>query len=162
MDFGKILEEEALPFYEFTFNEPIQRVGLITTDDGKMGCSPDALIGLDGGLEAKCPNPDTHVKYLMADCLPEIYAPQVFVSLFVTGRKWWRFMSYRRRFPAYVTTVERDEKVNAVIEDTLLAFCERLDAGFKRLCEMNGGPPFRAAAPQPQRAFAADDSDIPT
>jgi hypothetical protein len=162
MEFGSILEEKAKPHYTFMFNEEIIPCGFATTDDGRIGCSPDGLIGDKGGIELKCPEAKTHTKYLMAGKLPDDYVLQVYGSMFVTGRAWWKFMSYRRNFPAYVTTIERDEKINAVIEDTILAFCERLDAGFKRLCEMNGGPPFRAAVPQPQRAFTADDSEIPT
>ena len=160
MDFGKILEDEAKPFYTFQFNEEIKSVGLVTTDDGKIGASPDGLIGDDGGIEIKCPEAKTHVKYLMAGKLPDDYTLQVHGSMFVTARAWWKFMSYRRKFPAYVTTIERDEKINAVISETLYAFCEKLDTGFKRLCEMNGGPPQRPIIqPQPQ-PFTADAADV--
>ena len=98
----------------------------------------------------KCPNPDAHTKYLLAGCLPEIYAPQVHFSLYVTGRKFWRFMSYRRKFPPFVTLIERDEKIMATIGDTLSVFLPRLDAAYARLCEMNGGPPNRPKTTQPQ------------
>jgi hypothetical protein len=81
--------------------------------------------------------------------------------MFVTGRAWWKFMSYRRKFPAYVTTIERDEKIMDIIGETLYAFCERLDAGYKRLCEMNGGPPARPAAQQSEPS-PEESSDIPT
>ena len=161
MDFGKILEDEAKPFYTFQLNEEIQSIGLVTTDDGKIGASPDGLIGNDGGIEIKCPEAKTHVKYLMAGKLPDEYVLQVHGSMFVTGRSWWKFMSYRRRFPEYITTIERDEKINAVIKEVLYAFCERLDAGYKRLCEMNGGPPARPAAQQPEPS-PEESSDIPT
>ena len=156
MDFGKILEEEAKPYYTFQFNEEITSVGLVTTDDGKIGASPDGLIGDDLGIEIKCPEAKTHVKYLMAGKLPDDYVLQVHGSMFVTGRPHWRFMSYRRRFPAYVTMIDRDEKINAVIEETLYAFCDRLNAGYNRLCEMNGGPPKRVSViqqPKPEAGF---------
>ena len=162
MEFGSILEEKAKPYYTFTFNEEIIPCGFATTDDGRIGCSPDGLIGESGGIEIKCPEAKTHTKYLMAGKLPDDYVLQVYGSMFVTGRAWWKFMSYRRNFPAFITMVERDEKINAVIEETLYAFCEKLDAGFKRLCEMNGGPPPRASVQQTQPAFTADDNDIPT
>jgi hypothetical protein len=143
MDFGRVLEEEAKPFYTFQFNEEITSVGIITTDDGKIGASPDGLIGDCGGIEIKCPEAKTHCKYLMAGKLPDDYVLQVHGSMFVTGRSWWKFLSYRRRFPAYATTIERDEKIMDVIGETLYAFCERLDAAYARLVEMNGGPPKR-------------------
>ena len=160
-DYGHILETEAKPFYTFQFNEEIQSVGFVTTDDGKIGASPDGLIGDDGGIEIKCCEAKTHCKYLMADKLPDDHILQVYGSLFVTGRNFWRFLSYRRKFPAYVTTIERDDKINAIISETLYAFCEKLDTGFKRLCEMNGGPPQRPIIqPQPQ-PFTADANDVP-
>ena len=160
MDFGHVLEESAKPYYTLMFDEEIIPCGFATTDDGKIGCSPDGLIGKDGGIEIKCAEAKTHTKYLMVGELPEDYVLQVHGSLFVTGRKFWRFLSYRRKFPAFVTLIERDEKINAVIEETLYAFCERLDAGFKRLCEMNGGPPNRGVV-QPKSAVADGDDIIP-
>lgn len=144
MEFGQILESEAKPYYTLMCDEEITPCGLAITDDGKIGCSPDGLINPDGGIEIKCPEAKTHVKYLMAGKLPDDYILQVHGAMFVTGRKWWKFLSYRRKFPAYMTLVERDEKINSVIYETLATFCERLDAGFKRLCDMNGGPPKRA------------------
>lgn len=158
MEFGNILEEKAKPFYTFQFNEEIMPCGFATTDDGKIGCSPDGLIGESGGIEIKCPEAKTHTKYLMAGKLPDDYVLQVHGSMFVTGRAWWKFMSFRNKFPAYITMIERDEKIMAVIEETLYTFCDKLDAGFKRLCEMNGGPPIRAAVLQPKaEAMAGDD-----
>ena len=148
MEFGKILEAEAKPFYTLQFSEEIQSVALITSDDGKVGCSPDGLIGEDGGIEIKCPEPQNHVKYLMAGNLPDDYAAQVHGCMFVTGRKWWRFMSYRRNFPPFVTTIERDDGIQSAIADALEIFIPKLDAAYNRLCEMNGGPPKRIAAPQ--------------
>jgi hypothetical protein len=140
MEFGKIREEEAIPFYEFEFNETIQRVGLLTTDDGLTGCSPDGLIGEDGGIEVKCPEPHTHAGYLLSGKLPDQYAAQVHGSMYVTGRRWWRFLSYRRHFPPLVLYIERDEKIQAIIAETLTAFLQKYQAAKRRLEEINGGP----------------------
>ena len=139
MEFGKILEEEAIPWYEFAFSETIQRVGLVTTDDGRVGCSPDGLIGEDGGIEIKCPEPHTHVNYLLAGEVPPQYLTQVHGSMFVTGRPWWKFVSYRRRFPPLVKLVERDDKIQATIKEALFGFLEKFDAAMKRMESMNGG-----------------------
>lgn len=141
MEFGKILEEEAIPYYSFEHNVEVQRVGLITDDAGQIGCSPDGLIGDDGGLEIKCPQIQTHVKYLLADCVPPEYVAQLQFSLYVTGRKYWRFMSYNRRMPALVLTVEPDPKAQAAFASVIPDFLGKLDAAWKRLCELNGGAP---------------------
>lgn len=148
-DQGNILEEEALPWFELEFGVTVDRVGLCTTDDGRIACSPDGLIGEEGGLETKCPEVHTHVGYLLAGTLPDAYAAQVHGSMFVTGRPWWKFLSYRRHFPPLLLTVERDEKIQAVLAEVLAAFLVRLDAGMARLTEINGGPPQRRALPKP-------------
>lgn len=120
---GAILESEAIPWLEFTYNLSVQRVGFITTDDSLIGCSPDGLLGEDGGLEIKCPQPVAHLKYLLAGGLPREHVAQVHGSMYVTGRRWWKFVSYSRQFPPVVVTVERDEaiiaKIDAVIGEAL-------------------------------------------
>jgi hypothetical protein len=68
------------------------------------GCTPDGLIGQDGGLQVKCPyNPANHIKYLMLQDQNDLklkehkYYVQVQTELMVTGRKWWDFVSYDPR-----------------------------------------------------------------
>lgn len=139
MELGKVLEDEAIPFYELEFSEKVDRVGFVTTDDGKVGCSPDGLIA-EGGIEIKCPRADTHVGYLLKSELPKDYAAQVHGSMYVTGAPWWKFMSYRRGFPPLVLTVFRDEKIQEQLRIALSLFLTDFDAAIKRLEEMNGGP----------------------
>jgi hypothetical protein len=141
MDNGKILEEEAKPFYTLTTGDEIQSVGFITSDDGKIGASPDGLIGDTSGIEIKCPKMETHIGYLLAGELPKHYAAQVHFSMFVTGRKTWKFMSYRRNFPPLILTVERDDKIMATIAEALELFFENLDAAMAKLVKLNGGLP---------------------
>ena len=137
MEQGQILKAEAVPWYELEHGETINRVGFCTTDDGKVGCSPDGLIGDDGGIEIKCPFADTHVRYLLAGEVPKDYAAQVHGSLWVTGRKWWRFVSYRRHFPPLVITVERDEEIMEKIGDALGAFLVLFNEALATLKERN-------------------------
>ena len=105
IDQGKILEEYAKPYYTLITNEEITNVGFIETDDGRMGCSPDGLLGEHSGIEIKCPRLETHVGYLLNGELPSEYAAQVHGSMFVTGRSEWKFMSYRRNMPPFILTV---------------------------------------------------------
>jgi len=154
MDLGKILEEEAKPFYELQYGHEITNVGFVTTDDGKIGCSPDGLIGEDGGLELKSPEAHTHVSYLLKGVVPPDYVTQVYGSMYVTDRAWWRFMSYRRRFPHLMIQVNRDEDIMGTIGECLGEFCAKLDDAYNRLCELNGGPPKRF-----QRVTSGDELD---
>lgn len=130
---GAIREEEAIPWYELEHGVTLDRVGFIESDDERCGCSPDGLIGEDGGCEIKCPEAHTHVRYLLAGKIPSEYIPQVHGSLYVTGRKWWRFLSYRRGFPPLILTVQRDEAIMAKIADALAHFYGKFDAALATL-----------------------------
>jgi hypothetical protein len=41
---GKLLEPEARRAYAFVSGHAVQTVGLVLRDDGRVGCSPDALV----------------------------------------------------------------------------------------------------------------------
>jgi YqaJ-like viral recombinase domain len=132
MQQGTLLEVEALPFFEFTYGVKLQKVGFITTDDGRLGCSPDALTE-DGGLEAKCPQPPAAAKYLLEGVLPPQYAAQVHGSMLVTGRSHWKFLSYSRQFPAFVLRVDRDEGIQTKLRAALDAFLARFDVAYAKI-----------------------------
>lgn len=133
MSQGSIMEHEALPWFAFTHDMDVQRVGFVTTDDGRIGCSPDGLIGDEGGIEIKCPSPTTHLRYWVEGVLPKEHAAQVHGSMYVTGRKWWWFLSYSRQFPAFLIRVERDEKIQAAIDEALCTFISEYDELYARL-----------------------------
>ena len=131
---GQLLEDEARGWYAMEYDDvKIRNVGFVEHDNGRCGCSPDALLGEDGGLEIKCPQPTNHVRYLLDGILPKDYAPQVHFSIYVTGAKWWRFVSYHRGYPAFVLRVERDETIMAKIDAALAAFYVRYDAAMETL-----------------------------
>jgi hypothetical protein len=140
---GRILEEEAIPWYELEYSSTVNRVGLITTDDGKVGCSPDGLLGSDTGIEIKCPAIHTHIGYLLKGEIPKEYVHQVQGSLYVTQRPFWRFVSYRRKLPALVLTVIPDEDYQMALEEALELFLVKFEHGKERLIGLNGGPPKR-------------------
>lgn len=164
MDIGTILESEAIPFYELETGQTVQRVGLITNDAGTIGCSPDGLLNDDSGIEIKCPRPETHVKYLLNGTLPKEYAPQVYGAMLVTGRPRWVFMSYCRRFPAFILTVERDEEIIRTLDESIGDFVADVELAYMRLCELNDGPPrlFSQYVPKPKPEYVPTTDDIPT
>lgn len=140
---GKLLEEEARKEARFELGEDVREVGLCLTDDGRYGCSPDGLIGQFGGVEIKCCSAPVHIEYLLNGTLPKEYAAQVHGAMFVTGRPWWKFMSYRRHYPSLILKIERDERIQDVLSVALGAFSNVFDTAWKRLIELNGGPPPR-------------------
>lgn len=159
-DQGHLLEEEAIPAFEFQTGIQVQRVGLITTDDGLVGCSPDGLIGEDSGIECKCPAAQTHVSYVLAGVLPKDYAVQVHGSMFVTQRPTWKFLSYRRRFPSLILDVERDDEIQEKIAEALALFLGQFKAAMARMAEINGGPPFRAPQPKSEPVTPKTNDDL--
>lgn len=160
MEDGQILESEARPWAEIHFGCDIQQVGFITSDDGKIGCSPDGLISDDCGIEIKCPKVETHVGYLLAGELPSEYIAQVQGSMFVTGFNQWKFLSYRRRFPNLVLTIERDEKFQNALADALAQFLGKFEESMRRMEEINGGPRPKAFKREPVPVPTIDDGEI--
>ena len=150
MEQGQILEESAKPNFTVETDLEIKNVGFITTDDGRVGCSPDGLIGDNSGVEIKCPKIETHVRYLLNGGLPKEYIHQVQGSMWVTGCQTWRFYSFRRRLPSLNLVIERDDAFQKAISEALEAFLASFDAGMNRLIEINGGPPKRPAIAIPQ------------
>jgi hypothetical protein len=153
---GRIVEEEALPWFSFAHDKEVRRVGLVTTDDGRVGCSPDGMFDDGTGLECKCPAIHTHIGYLRNGTLPKDYAPQVHGSMYVTGAPHWMFLSYRRKLPPLLLTIERDEEIQEQIAEALDTFLMRFDREMARLIDINGGPPKR---PQPMKQ-QPDDPEI--
>lgn len=105
---GSEIEAEAVRAYEFSRDLTTRRVGFVTLDDGSAGCSPDRLIGQDGGLEIKSPGPTKHLDNLLR--LNRDYVIQAQGGMFVTGRKWWDIMSYHPNIPEAIYRIERDEE----------------------------------------------------
>lgn len=133
MDQGQVAEREARSYIAATLDVDVQRVGLITTDDGMFGCSPDGLLGEGGGLELKFPQPPTHLKYLTQGGVPAEYMAQVHGSLFASGRPWWLFVSYSRQFPPHIVRVERDDKIMAKIGEAVAAFNTKLSDAYAKM-----------------------------
>ena len=120
MERGKAMEEEAREAYAFMKDAEPQQVGFIV--NGPKGCSPDSLLGEDGGLEIKTALPHIQVERLLRGELPAEHKAQVQGNLWVTERKWWDFVSYCPRLPLLVVRVERDEEYITKISKAVDAF----------------------------------------
>lgn len=92
-----------------------------------IGCSPDALIGDDGGYESKCPMDEgVHIETWL-NGMPDEHLHQVQGCMFVTGRKWWEFVSFdprmASRFQLYRQRIPRDDDyINGILLPGLLQF----------------------------------------
>jgi hypothetical protein len=137
MQRGHDQEDEAVAAYEFEKSVDVRRVGFITNDDGTFGCSPDGLVGDDGGLEIKLLKLENHVKAMLR---PQEFADshrmQVQGALMITGRKWWDVMAHNPVLPSVIVRVERDEEVIGKLLPAVETLVLELDAelirwGFK-------------------------------
>ena len=80
--------------------------GCYKGEDKLVACSPDGLIGDNGGLEIKCPSQGVHVEYLLSGKMPTKYTLQVQGFLYVTGREWCDFMSYHPSMKPMIVKME--------------------------------------------------------
>jgi len=119
MERGTELESEAREFYELISGNSVTEVGFCLADG--FGCSPDGLIGDDGGLEIKCPSIAVHVSYLLGGEIPTDYIQQVQGNMLVTGRVWWDFLSYYPGLKPLLVRVPRDND-----------FCDKLETELKK------------------------------
>jgi exodeoxyribonuclease (lambda-induced) len=157
---GQILEERAKPAFTIHTGLEIQNAAFIETDDGRAGCSPDAMIGETSGVEIKCPTMPIHVGYLLAGKLPKQYVAQVQGSMWVTGCHTWHFFSYSRQLPPLHLVIGRDENFHRALAVAVEDFLKTMDAAFARLVELNGGPPKRPII-TPRKEFHQNENDIP-
>ena len=112
----KGIEDEPLSLqaYELEHDLTCDLIGYVLHPDiSNAGCSPDALIGDDGGVELKNPKRTTHYKYMIDGVVPRQYRPQLLWQMACTGRKWWDFVSYCKEVPKELRLFEvrmvRDE-----------------------------------------------------
>lgn len=131
MERGKELEEEARNLYALMHDVDPQCVGFIRNKIA--GCSPDALIGEDGGLEIKIALPHIQAERLLKGDLPAEHRAQVQGGLWVTGRKHWDFVSYCPKMPLFHVRVARDDGYIATIDGAVKAFNLELQQTVTRL-----------------------------
>lgn len=116
-EWGEQNEAGALLDYRIETGFDVEEVAFVQKEDW-AGCSPDGLVGDDGGVELKCPyglrKAEPPVPFKTLEEQSHYYA-QVQFSLWVTGRAWWDFMQW---CPAE-TTLERAEPDQAWLDENL-------------------------------------------
>ncbi|MDI6777572.1 MAG: YqaJ viral recombinase family protein [Patescibacteria group bacterium] len=119
---GIELEDQARMTYEIE-REKVEQVGFIELDE-LVGCSPDGLVGEDGGLEIKCVNDTNFFKVMVngKNAIDTKYIWQAQMCMYVSGRKWWDIVFYNTNFDRNMLVfritpnVERQEKIKVGIE----------------------------------------------
>ena len=125
---GQEREDESRKFFELTNDIEVKQVGVIYKDNKKQFlCSPDGIVKEEYGLELKNVLPKTQVKYLLDGTLPSEYFSQVQFSLYVTGFKYWQFLSYVPAMKPLLIKVLPDNAFIKALQIELELFCRELD-----------------------------------
>ncbi len=139
---GTEQEPFARAAYGVRFDVDVEQVGFVihpTID--RAGCSPDGLLGSDGGVEFKNPKTERHLQYMLARVLPPEYEPQVMWNMACTERAWWDFVSFDSRMPLrhqlFRVRVERNDKRIAEMEAGVVQFLAEVDEVIARLESLN-------------------------
>ena len=126
---GNELEPEALSWINDNSIYNFEDVGFFCSGLG-YGCSPDAVDwGHKLGIEVKCPNIETHLKYLKDAKIPTKYYSQVQGQLLVSGFDSWYFLSYFPNELPLMVRVERDEPFIEQLKEELLKNIKLIEEG---------------------------------
>jgi hypothetical protein len=128
---GELLQPEARDLYAvLTDFEPFQ-IGFIK--NGRIGASPDYLVGVDGIVEIKTRLPRLQIELLVEDKVPNENWAQIQGQLLVSGRQWVDFLSYSPGLPPFLRRVYSDSDYQMDLTQELEEFVKDLDRVVERL-----------------------------
>jgi putative phage-type endonuclease len=140
MERGAEMEPMARAAYELRTDTRVRQVGFILHPSlAWAGCSPDGLL-TDGLTEFKCPKSNTHAEYLLGECVPDLYIPQILWQMACCpGYQWCDFVSYCPDFPEpldlFICRLPRDDKRIAAMEAEAEKFLAEVATTVERLKE---------------------------
>lgn len=137
MERGTEQEPFARAYYEEITGNFVEQIGLCQHDHILAGCSPDGLIGDDGGAEIKSVIPTVQLETILAGKYPPEHKAQIQGNLWITGRKYWDFCSFSPDMPQhlrlYVFRVDRDEDYIKALHAEVAVFLGEVEALITRL-----------------------------
>lgn len=137
MQRGTIMEHAARKWYAFDRGCDIEQVGFLLTDDRRAGCSPDGLVGEDGGIEIKCFGAKHHMGMLLGEDIDKIRC-QIQGALWITDRKWWDLVLYNPDLPSIVRRFEPDTAFIATLAGAVTQLHSYLDESKLKLQREHG------------------------
>lgn len=124
---GKESEPNAVASFQFLHNVQLEPGGFWTTDDGRLGASPDRVVAKGyESVEIKCPAPWTQIGYII-DGPGADYRPQVQGHLLVGGFQAAHFYSWHARTPPFHRLTLPDIAYQAILRELLEQFNYELD-----------------------------------
>ncbi|MHB8272020.1 lambda exonuclease family protein [Bradyrhizobium sp.] len=131
---GNALEAEARESYARRKGVEVRRVGFVKNFEGlkACGCSPDGLVGFDGGLEVKTAEAHVLIPMLSRPALPPEHRAQVQGCIWVCERDWFDITIFcHRSMPAVDVRVYRDDLYIKELSDQV----ERFNFELRRVVE---------------------------
>lgn len=129
---GQEREPQAVALFNFTNETVLEPGGFVTTDDGRLGASPDRLLkGGRQAVEVKCPAPQTQMRYLL-DGPDDDYRAQVQGHLLVGEFEAVHFFTYHPQMPPFHRVTLPDKHYMLALRAALNAFCDALDVMTER------------------------------
>lgn len=130
---GKENEPYAVKQFEFVNEVELEPGGFVTTNDGRIGASPDRIFkGHKESLEIKSPAPWTQLQYLL-EGPDDAYIAQTQGHLLVGDEfEAVHFYSYNPRTPPFHKVILRDNRYQALLAAALTKFCDILDQQTER------------------------------
>lgn len=146
MRWGQMNEETARTTYQLRTGNRVTPAGfaIMLDEKGKrlnIGVSSDGLIGDDGNLEIKSPEPHNYLyniidQYARTMEMPAEYKAQVQGQMLVLKRYWTDFVGSDGRMPAgldmLAIRVERDDEYCEWLLDELFKFEAEVQADFRK------------------------------
>lgn len=136
MQRGIDLEPQARLFCEHAIDDKISQIGCVSIADTNIMCSPDGILGnkkIKGIYEAKCPNLDNHILYLLSQSLTPKYKPQIMFNMWVCEAEYAYYHSYHPKLKSLIVKVVRDEEYIKNLADIVLECNDRLNEIKKRI-----------------------------
>ena len=130
---GTIQEGTARDIYDDNY-APVKECGFIVNDffdidkpisesmERGVGCSPDGLVGNEGGIEIKSRMAKFQIETIISGEVPKEYLPQIQTFLLVTERQWCDFISYSAGLPLFVKRVYPDKEMHSTILEAAIQF----------------------------------------
>lgn len=133
MQVGIEREPDARAAYELMKSVDVREVGLIRHPRiHGTHASPDGLIGEDGMIEIKSPQPAAHLEILLSGSIPQKYLLQMAWQMCCANRAYCDFVSYNPDFPGsmslFIKRVPRSPEQERELEADVASFIAELDA----------------------------------
>ena len=132
MERGNDLEDAAARAFAGPREMVLAPGGFVTTDDGKLGCSPDRIVTrtartrTNESVEIKVPSPWVHLANLCGEPDPK-YKAQVQGQMLIGEFEAVHFYSWNPNLPECYKLTVRDDKFVRTLETLLGLFLEEVD-----------------------------------